>query len=54
MPVIRSQTILQTAEEQQKDAACREIVVPRGYIRYEYADSPVMSSYLVGHLNHTM
>ena len=47
MPVIRSQTILQSAEEQAKDAACREIVVPRGYIRYEYADSPVMSSYLL-------
>lgn len=47
MPVTRAQTILQSAEEQARDPACREIVVPRGYIRYEYADSPVMSSYLL-------
>ena len=47
MPVLRTETILATPAEQKLDRACRGLVVPRGYIRYTYADSPVMSSYLL-------
>lgn len=47
MPVTRASTILGTAAEQKADPACRGLVVPRGWVRYEYADSPVMSSYLL-------
>lgn len=47
MPVLRTETILSSPEEQKQDRACRGLVVPRGWIRYTYADSPIMSSYLL-------
>lgn len=47
MPVTRCQTILQSKEEQRNDTAMRHLIVPKGWIRYIYADSPIMSSYLL-------
>lgn len=47
MPVKSAATILQSAEEQRADAECRSLIVPKGWIRYVYDDSPIMSSYLL-------
>jgi aminopeptidase N len=47
MPSIVRQTIFASPEEQAADPSMRGLVVPRGYARHTYAESPVMSSYLL-------
>jgi len=47
MPVLRRETIFASAEEQGRDANMRGIVVPKGWIKHVYDESPVMSTYLL-------
>lgn len=47
MPVARSSSVMASAEAQRADPNCRGLVVPQGYVRHEFADSPLMSTYLL-------
>ena len=48
MPVVRAETLFITEDEQRQDQqACRGLVVPKGWVRYHYAESPIMSTYLL-------